>query len=169
MNEPAQDVSPSDSRASHSFRRGSRIRRSKVHAPVRPGPVVVLGVDVASLDAQLGEPLQPSSSVRASGEARSTDTSKWDDLLRGLRADARRGTGRPGVLARNPLEMRGLMAGARVGPVVVVLDVAGDLLPRLVDRLPLRKPGASLLELPEPNLMGGAPRPRHRSATSGWR
>jgi hypothetical protein len=45
MNEPAQDVSPSDSRASHSFRRGSRIRRSKVHAPVRPGPVVVLGVD----------------------------------------------------------------------------------------------------------------------------
>jgi len=46
MNEPAEDVSPSDSRASHSFRRGSVIRRSKVDAPMRPGPVVALGVRV---------------------------------------------------------------------------------------------------------------------------
>ena len=44
MNEPAEDISPSDSRASHSFRGGSGIRRSKVEAPVRPCPVVVLGV-----------------------------------------------------------------------------------------------------------------------------
>jgi hypothetical protein len=44
MDEPAEDVSPSDSRASHSFRRGSVIGRSKVDAPMRPGPVVVLGV-----------------------------------------------------------------------------------------------------------------------------
>jgi hypothetical protein len=46
MNEPAEDVSPSDSRASYSFRRGGVIRRSKVDAPMRPGPVVVLGVRV---------------------------------------------------------------------------------------------------------------------------
>ena len=46
VDEPAEDVSPPDSRASHSLRTGSRIRRSKVDAPVRPGPVVVLGVRV---------------------------------------------------------------------------------------------------------------------------
>jgi hypothetical protein len=46
MNEPAEDVSPWDWRVSHSFRRGSGIRRSKVNAPVRPGTVVVLAVRV---------------------------------------------------------------------------------------------------------------------------
>jgi hypothetical protein len=46
MNEPAEDVSPSDSRANHSFRRDRVIRRSKVDAPVRPGPIVVFGVRV---------------------------------------------------------------------------------------------------------------------------
>jgi hypothetical protein len=39
MNEPAEDVSPSDSRASHSLGRGSGIGRTKVDAPVRPGPL----------------------------------------------------------------------------------------------------------------------------------
>jgi hypothetical protein len=44
MYEPAEDLSPSDSRASCSFHRGSGVRRSKIDAPVWPGPVVVLGV-----------------------------------------------------------------------------------------------------------------------------
>src|SRR5207248_2097286 len=44
VDEPAEDVSPSDSRATDSFRRGSGIRRLKVEAPVRSRPVVVLGV-----------------------------------------------------------------------------------------------------------------------------
>src|SRR5712691_1720552 len=35
---------------------------------------------------------------------------------------------------------------------VIGLDVADDLLPRLIDRFPLRAPGASLLELTEPAL-----------------
>ena len=40
-----------------------------------------------------------------------------------------------------------------VGPLVVGLDVAADLLSRLVQRLPLRTPGQALLELPEPTLV----------------
>ena len=46
MNEPAEEIPPSDSRASYCFHRASGIGRSKVNAPVRPGPVVVLGVRV---------------------------------------------------------------------------------------------------------------------------
>jgi hypothetical protein len=44
MNEPAEVVSPLDCRASHSFPRCRRVRHSKIDAPVRPGPVVVLNV-----------------------------------------------------------------------------------------------------------------------------
>jgi hypothetical protein len=39
-----------------------------------------------------------------------------------------------------------------MGAAMVVVDVAGDLLSRLVQRLPLRPPGHAFLELPEPRL-----------------
>jgi len=44
MNEPAEDVSPSNSRVGAPSAEAAGTRRSKVNAPVRPGPVVVLGV-----------------------------------------------------------------------------------------------------------------------------
>ncbi len=47
---------------------------------------------------------------------------------------------------------RCLVAEAGVGPVVVAVDVLPDLPSRLLDRLPLRAPGAAFLELAEPGL-----------------
>ena len=59
------------------------------------------------------------------------------------------------IVPRGAHFVRGLVVESAVRPVVVVVDVGGDHLPRLVERLELVAPDAALLQVAKPALDEG--------------